>query len=121
MKKSLLAIVGVCLLLLVACGQTEETKDPYVIYTGNVSENGTSEAKGVFVDQLESEEGKAIKGPIELASISKISNQKDDRAINVSDLVVGDEVEVHLKSDFSVQGSAPKKIRYQDILKILKE
>ncbi|MHC5251039.1 hypothetical protein ACYRFS_07280 [Listeria kieliensis] len=121
MKKCLLIILGVCFLLLSACGQKEEAKESYVVYTGTISQNGTSDAKSIFVDQLEPEEGKTIKGPIELASISKISNLKDERAINVADLVVGDEVEVYLKSDFSIQDSSPKKIRYQDILKILKE
>ncbi|WP_439443114.1 hypothetical protein ACSMFR_11670 [Listeria aquatica] len=121
MKKHLLVILGVCLLVLSACGQKQQMKDPYVIYTGTISQNGTSDAKSIFVDQLESEEGKVIKGPIELASISKITNQKDERPVNVGDLIAGDKVEVYLKSGSSFQDATPKKVRYQDILKIIKE
>lgn len=63
---------------------------------------------------------KKVEGPVELQSISKIENKKDERSLNVADLKVGDKVDVYLKSGFEVEESSPERIAYKYIIKIVK-
>jgi hypothetical protein len=107
------------LVVLAGCGQNESA-DTVVKLDGVVSRDHTGNDTSVFVRDLVGEELE-LANETELQAISKIENEKDERALNVESLDEEDNVQVYLKADFKSKGSEPRQISYADIIKIVKK